>query len=139
MSRTSKPILAALIAAAGLLALSNLAAAQPKAGKAPAKKAVKAATFTGDLAKTTGKKGKITAAQIKTADAKTLQVVLDKQGLKMAKALAGKRVEVTGVPFTKGKALKTWLRIKTFKEAPAAAPAEPADEEGDEGEGEDVE
>lgn len=129
------PILVALSAAAALLAFSGVAAAQGKA--APAKKAPKVTTFTGEIAKTVGKKGKITAAQLKAADGKVLHLVLDKQGLKLAKEFGGKQAEASGVTFDKGKgkAKKTFLRVKTFKAAPEPAPA--TDDDADEGGGDD--
>jgi len=127
-------ILVALATTAFLAGLAGTAMAATKA-KAKAKKGPVVSTVTGDLAKMTNKKGKLVGAQVKDSEGKLFNIILDRQGAKLAKALAGKKVELTGTLSMKGKgkAKKTWLRVKTFKEV-AAAPAEPEEPAGGEGE-----
>jgi hypothetical protein len=130
-------LLVALATIAFLASLTGAALAGPKGKKAS--KGPKVSTVTGELTKMANKKGKLTGAQLKDAEGKVYQVVLDRQGVKLTKALAGKQAEVSAVMVVKGKgkAKKTWLRIKSFKEAtpPPAEPEEGAEDEGADEEG----
>jgi hypothetical protein len=119
------------LALASLLAGLATAAAGPKGKKT--RKGPAVTKVSGELTKVTNKKGRLVGARLKDAGGKVYFVVLDRKGTKLAKALAGKQVEVTGRLRVrgKGKARRTWLRVQAYKETapPKAASAEAVEDE----------
>ncbi|MBN2493349.1 MAG: hypothetical protein JXR96_02055 [Deltaproteobacteria bacterium] len=135
--RAKSPWMLAVLALASLALFAAPAAAAKKAKK----KGPPIVKVEGEVVKQANKKGAITAVQIKTKDGKMVHVVMDRKGKKLGKDLAGKSAEVEGTTFKKKfrKEMREWIRVKTFKEAVAAAPepdSEPATEPAPEPEGE---